>query len=140
MLQPFSTTYVHIFTTMKRHGMRLNLIAKPIANSQLPSNIKCMPMYCNVESDSNRTSVWLRNVSGKKIPIPAKAVICQVQLANMVPKLYSPVRQMSTEASQEEDGSLCRSTDVFSKTDLDLGKCNILKCDIKLTDCNTSFF
>ena len=37
--------------------------------------------------------------------IPAKAVIYQVQLANIIPKLYAPVGCMSTEANQEEDGS-----------------------------------
>ena len=81
----------------------------------------------------------LRNVSAKKITIAAKAVICLVQLADMVPKLcFSD--HMSTEANQEEDESwilvkldiggqhqwteeqqqaamdlLCKSADTFSK-------------------------
>ena len=33
-----------------------------------------------------------------------RAVTCQVQLGNMVPKLYARVGQMSTETNQEEDG------------------------------------
>ena len=41
----------------------------------------------------------------KKIIIAAKAIICKVQLTKMVPKLYAPVGQMSTEAYQEKDGS-----------------------------------
>ena len=44
-------------------------------------------------------------MSAKVITIPAKAVICQVQLANMVPKLCASVGQMFTEANQEEAGS-----------------------------------
>ena len=68
--------------------MRFILIPEPIANS---------------EPGSNKISVGLRNVSVKKITIPAKAVISQVQLANMVSKLCAPVGQMSTEANQEED-------------------------------------
>ena len=46
----------------------------------------------------------LRNVLAKKITIPAKAVICEVQIAKTVSKLYAPVEQMFTEGNQE-DGS-----------------------------------
>ena len=53
----------------------------------------------------NQVPMGLRNVSAKKITITTKAVICQAQLANMIPKLYALLGQMSTEANQEDDGS-----------------------------------
>ena len=40
-LPPFSTTVVHGHTKLKGHGLKLNLIAEPFKNSQLPSNIQC---------------------------------------------------------------------------------------------------
>ena len=52
-LPPFSTTVVHGHTKLKGHGLRLNLIAEPYNNSQLPSNIQCTPTYCTLEPGSN---------------------------------------------------------------------------------------
>ena len=61
-----------------------------ITYTQLLNSTQCTPTYCNLEPGSNRISVGLRNASAKKITIPAKAVICQVQLMNLVPQLYAP--------------------------------------------------
>ena len=99
----FFSTSVHGFTKIKGHGMRLSLISKPIADSQLASSIQCTSTYCNLEPSSSRITVGLRNASNKKITIPAKAAICQEQLANMLPKLYAMEGHMSIEANQEED-------------------------------------
>ena len=52
-LPPFSTTVVHGHTKLKGHGLKLNLIAEPFKNSQLPSNIQCTPTYCTLEPGSN---------------------------------------------------------------------------------------
>ena len=40
----------------------------------------------------------------------------------------------TSEQQQSAQNPLVESTDVFSQNDLDLGKCNILKHDIKITD------
>ena len=52
-LPPFSTTVVHGHTKLKGHGLKLNLIAEPFNNNQLPSNIQCTPTYCTLEPGSN---------------------------------------------------------------------------------------
>ena len=116
------------------------MIAEVSADSHLSNSIQCVPAYCNQEPGSDRITVRLRNVSAKKITVPGRAVIHQIQLATMVPTFYALVGQMSTEAKQEEDGSwivekldleglhlwteeqqqaakdlLCRPADVFSK-------------------------
>ena len=52
-LPPFSTTVVHGHTKLKGHGLKLNLIAEPFKDSQLPSNIQCTPTYCTLEPGSN---------------------------------------------------------------------------------------
>ena len=61
-LPPFPTTIVHGHTKLKGHGLKLNLIAEPIKDSQLPSNIQCPPSYCTLEPDSNRVTVGLTNI------------------------------------------------------------------------------
>ena len=104
-LQLFSTTVVQGFTKMKRHGIRLILIAGPVTHSPLLNSIQCTPTYCNLKPVSNMVSVGLRNISAKKTTIPVKAVICQVHLANMVAKLHALVGKLFTKAGQEDDGS-----------------------------------
>ena len=70
--------------------MRLNLIAEPSEINHLPPSVQCTPTYCNLESGSNWVTVSLRNISAKEIAIPSRAVVCQVQLSNMVPKIQTP--------------------------------------------------
>ena len=65
--------------------------------NQLPPSVQCTPTYCNVEPGSNRDRVGLRNVSAKQITIASRKVVCQVQLANMVPKIQTQKGQNSTE-------------------------------------------
>ena len=157
-LPPFSTTIVHGHTKLKSHGVKLNLIAEPFKDSQLPSSIQCTPTYCNLEPGSNRVTVGLRNVSARKITVPSRTIVCQVQLANMVPPIQTQKEQAPTENKKEDESCileqldlgeistwsveqqqaarklLCDYSETFSKNDLDLGKCDILKHDIQLTD------
>ena len=157
-LPPFSTTTVYGHTKLKSHGVRLNLIAEPFKDCQLPSSIQCTPTYCNLEPGSNRVTVGLRNISARKITVPSRTIVCQVQLANMVPPIQTPKEQAPTENKKEDESCileqldlgeistwsveqqqaarklLCDYSETFSKNDLDLGKCNILKHNIQLTD------
>ena len=96
-LPPFSTTVVHGHTKLKGHGLKLNLIAEPFKNSQLPSNIQCTPTYCTLETGSNRVTVGLRNISARKILVPSKTVVCQLQLANIIPPMQTSEEQPPTE-------------------------------------------
>ena len=98
---------------LKGHGLKLNLITEPSENNQLPSSVQCTPTYCNLEPGSNRVTVGLRNVLEKQITVPSRTVVCQIQLANMVPKLQTPTEQDPLE--NKEDNSLILDQ-------LDLGK------------------
>ena len=157
-LPPFSTTVVHGHTKLKGHGLKLNLIAEPAKNSQLPANIQCTPTYCTLEPGSNRVTVGLRNISARKIIVPSKTIVCQIQLANIRPPINTSTDQIPSEGKKEDDPCipdhldlgelstwsaeqqyaarklLCDYADTFSKNDLDMGKCNILKHNIQLTD------
>ena len=102
-MPPFSTTVVHGHTKLKSHGVRLNLIADPFKDSQLPSNIQCTPTYCNLEPGSNRVTVGLRNISARNITVPPRTIVCQIQLANMVPPIQTSKEQPPTEIKREDD-------------------------------------
>ena len=88
-LPPFSTTIVRGHTKLKGLGKKLNLMAKLSENNPLPPSVQCTPTYCNLEPGSNRVPVGLRNVLATQITIPSRAVVCQIQLANMVPKIQT---------------------------------------------------
>ena len=88
-LPPFSTTVLKGHTQLNGHGMRLNLIAESSEINQLPPSVQHIPTYCNLEPGSNQITVGLRNVLAKQITIPSRAVVCQVQLANMVLKIQT---------------------------------------------------
>ena len=103
-LPPFSTTTVWGHTKLKGHGMKLNLIAEPSENNQLPPSIQCTPTYCNLEPGSNQVTVGLRNVLAKQITIPSRTVVCQIQLVNMVPKIPTPKGQ-DPSGNKKEDNS-----------------------------------
>ena len=135
--------------------MRFNLIAESSSSTQLPSGVQCTPTYCTMEPDSSHVSVGLRNLSAKPITIPSQSVVGQLQQATIQKVQTSGSKQGSnnkggtwvldqlnlegldkwTEDQQKvAKDLLVASADVFSKDDLDLGKCNILKHDIKITD------
>ena len=149
-LPPFSTTIVQGHTKLKPHGLKLNLIAEPSDNNQLPSSVQCTPTYCNLEPGSKRVTVGLRNVSAKQITVPTRTVVCQIQLANMVPKLLKPaehdpsenkqdnslifdqldlgeISTWSVEQQQAAKKLLCDYSEYFSKNDLDFGEVQYIK-------------
>ena len=50
--------------------------------------------------------------SAKQITIPSRAVVCQIQLANMVPKIQTPKEQDTTEQKGQDN------TWIFDQLDL----------------------
>ena len=137
--------------------MRLNLITEPSESTQLPSSAQCAPTYCILEPGSNRVAVGLRNILVKSITIPSGAAVGQLQQAKMVPNDQASKKQdklgpnrgkegtwvldqlnveglnsWTSEQQQSAKNLLVESADVCSQNELDLGKCNILKHDIKL--------
>ena len=156
-LPTFSTTTIRGCTKLRSHGMRLNLIAEPSDCTQLPTSVQCTPTYCTLEPGSNRVSVGVKNISSRAITIPPRVVVARLQQARMVPDDQSskskqePTRweggswvldqlnleglnSWTREQQQSARDLLVDSADVFAKTDLDLGKCNIIKHAIKITD------
>ena len=156
-LPTFSTTTIRGSTKLRSHGMRLNLIAEPSNCTQLPATVQCTPAYCILEPGSNRVAVGLKNISAKAITIPSRVVVGRLQHARMVPDdKSSKLKQGPTggkggswildqlnmegleswtgEQQQSAKDLFVDSADVFAKSDLDLGRCNIIKHAIKITD------
>ena len=111
-LPPFSTTIVHGHTKLKSHGVKLILIAEPFIDSQLPSSVQCTPSYCNLDPGSNRVTVGLRNILARKITVPSWTILCQVQLANMVPNIQTPKEQALSENKKEDESCILEQLDL----------------------------
>ena len=137
--------------------MRLNLIAEPSNCTQLPASVQCTPTYCTLEPGSNRVAVGLKNISAKAITIPSRVVVGRLQQARVVhddkPTKFKQgptggkggfwvLDQLNLEGLESWTGEqqqlskdlLVDSAEVFAKSDLNLGKCNIIKHAIKITD------
>ena len=120
-LATFSTTIVRGHTKLKGHGLKLNLIAEPSENNQLPPSVQCTPTYCNLEPGSKRVTVGLRNVLVKQITIPYRAVVCQYSWPTWYPKF----RPQKDRTHQNKGGK-----DNFWILDqLDLGELNTWSVD-----------
>ena len=160
-LPPFSTTTIRGCTKLRSHGMRLNLIAEPSNFTQLPASVQCTPTYCTLEPGSNRVSIGVKNISSRAITIPSRVVVGRLQQTRMVPDDQSSkfkqdptgrkwgswvldqlnlegLNSWTREQQQSARDLLVDSADVFAKTDLELGKCNIIKHAIKLQTPNHS--
>ena len=111
-LPPFPITIVHGHTKLKGHGVKLNLITEPFKDSQSPPSLQCVPTYCNLEPGSNRVTVGLRNISARKITVPSRTTVCQVQLANMVPNIETPKEQTLTENKEEDESCILDQLDL----------------------------
>ena len=156
-LPPFSTTSIKGSTKLRSHGMRFNLIAEPSDCAQLPASVQCAPTYCILEPDTNRVAVGLKNISAKTITIPSRVVVGKLQQARMVPDDKTSksnqgligqkggswildqlnLEGLDTWTGEQQQSArflLVDSADVFSHSNLDLGKCDIIKHAIKITD------
>ena len=115
------------------------------------------PTYCTLEPGSNRVAVGLKNISAKAITIPSRVVVGRLQQARVVPDdkpskfKQGPtggkgdswvLEQLNLEGLESWTGEqqqlakdlLVDSAAVFAKSDLDLGRCNLIKHAIKITD------
>ena len=92
--------------------MRPNLIAEPSEINQLPPSVQCTPTYCNLEPGSNRATVGLRNILAKQITIPSRTVVCQIWLANIIPKIQTPKGQDPSEQRLENNSCILDQLDL----------------------------
>ena len=65
-----------------------------------------------MEPGSNRVTVGLRNVLARKIAIPSRTIVCQIQLANMVPNLHMPEGQDLSTNKEEDDSCILDQLDL----------------------------
>ena len=76
----------HGLTKIKHGGYSVNCISEPAMEKALPE-LKLITRYSPLGAGSSRVSNVIENISDTDITIPAKTIVSQLSLANMIPKL-----------------------------------------------------
>ena len=81
---------IHGITKIKHGGYSVNCISEPAMKKALPKGLKLITGYSPLGAGSSRVSNVIENTSDKDITIPAKTIVSQLSLANIIPKLIYP--------------------------------------------------
>ena len=102
LIQAGTSKEIHGLTKIKHGGYAVNCISEPAIGRQLPNGLKLIPGYSPLSPDSCRVSAVVENSTGKDITIPARTTICQLGLANRIPKLIYPGDDCDNDQNPEE--------------------------------------
>ena len=100
---------------IKHGGYGVNLMGEVSEKHPLPQGLELKNSYCDLTPGSAKVNLMIENTTRKNITIPTKAIVCQLNLANKIPKLLLPTSDPEHE-SKEVDTEL----DNFSPSEADL--------------------
>ena len=102
LIQAGTSREIHGLTKIKHGGYAVNCISEPAIGQQLPNGLTLIPGYSPLSPGSCRVSAVVENSTGKDITIPARTTICQLGLANRIPKLIYPGDDCDNDQDPEE--------------------------------------
>ena len=102
LIQAGTSREIHGLTKIKHGGYAVNCISEPAIGHQLPKGLKLIPGYSPLSPGSCRVSIVVENNTDKDITIPARTTICQLGLANRIPKLIYPGDDCDNDHDPEE--------------------------------------
>ena len=102
LIQAGTSREIHGLTKIKHGGYDVNCIREPAIGHQLPKGLKLIPGYSPLSPGSCRVSAVVEINTGKDITIPARTTICQLGLANRIPKLIYPGDDCDNDHDPEE--------------------------------------
>ena len=94
---------IHALTKIKHGGYGVNLIGEVSEKHPLPQGLDLKNSYCNLTPGSAKVNLMLENTTRRNITIPAKAVVCQLNLANQIPKLLLPSSSPEEELIDDDE-------------------------------------
>ena len=93
---------IHGLTKIKHGGYTVNCISEPAMGHNLPKGLKLIPGYSTLSPGSCRVSAVVENGTDSDITIPARTIVCQLGLANRIPKLIYPGDDYDNDHDPEE--------------------------------------
>ena len=106
-------------TKIRHDGYGINLIGKVSEKHPLPQGLNLKNRYCDLTPGCAQINLLIENTTNQNITIPDKAIVCQLNLANNIPKIL-----LSTCNENEPEGQ-DRKSDDFSPSQADLGDIDI---------------
>ena len=106
---------IHALTKIKHGGYGVNLMGEVSEKHPLPQGLELKNSYCDLTPGSAKVNLLIENTTRKNITIPAKAIVCQLNLANKIPKLLLPTSNPEEELTETDTGF-----DNFSQSQADL--------------------
>ena len=104
---------IHALTNIKHGGYGVNLMGEVSEKHPLPQGLELKNSYCDLTPGSAKVNLMIENTTSRHITIPAKAIVCQLNLANKIPKLLLP-----TSDPEEELKRVDTEIDNFPKVKL----------------------
>ena len=111
---------IHALTKIKHGGYGVNLIGEVSKKHPLPQGLDLKNSYCNLTPGSAKVNLMLENTTRRNITIPAKAIVCQLNLANQIPKLLLPSSSPEEELNDDEVGRFAQGQADLDDHDLGL--------------------
>ena len=102
IIQAGTSREIHGLTKIKHGGYAVNCISEPAMGHQLPKGLKLILGYSPLSPGSCRVSTVVENSTDKDVIIPARTTICQLGLANRIPKLMYPGDDCDNDHDPEE--------------------------------------
>ena len=102
LIQAGTSREIHGLTKIKHGGYAVNCISEPAIGQQLPKGLKLIPGYSPLSPGSCRVSAVVENNTDRDITIPTRTTICQLGLANRIPKLIYPGDDCDNDQDPEE--------------------------------------
>ena len=81
---------IHALTKIRHGGYGVRLIGEVSEKHPLPQGMKLKNSYCDLTLGSAKVNLMIENTTNKNVVIPARAVVCQLNLANKIPKILMP--------------------------------------------------
>ena len=87
----------------------------------LPQGLELKNSYCDLTPGSAKVNLMIENTTSRNITIPARAIVCQLNLPNQIPKILLPTCNLPEDKSEIQNDKL----DNFSPSQADLDDTDI---------------
>ena len=95
---------IHALTKIKHGGYGVSLMGEVSEKHPLPQGLELKNSYCDLTPGSAKVNLMIENTTSKRIIIPAKSIVCQLNLANKITKLLLPTCEPEDESKEFDTG------------------------------------
>ena len=81
---------IHALTKIRHGGYGVNLMGEVSEKHPLTLGLHLENSYCDLTPGSAKVNLMIENTTNRNITIPAKAIVCLLNLANKISKLLLP--------------------------------------------------